>query len=35
MYNIDMKDKIIAATNYDQHYLEIKETLQGNLQHKF
>jgi hypothetical protein len=27
MYKIDLKDKIIAATNSDQYYLKIKETL--------
>jgi hypothetical protein len=36
MYMTDMKDKIIEATNLDQHYIQIKETLQqGNLQQKF
>jgi hypothetical protein len=31
MYMTDMKDQIIAATNSDQQYLKIKETLQqGN-----
>jgi hypothetical protein len=33
MYRKDLKDKIIAATNSDQHYVKIKETLQqGNFQ---
>jgi hypothetical protein len=36
MYRIDLKDKIIAATNSDQQYVKIKEILQqGNFQHKF
>jgi hypothetical protein len=36
MYMTDLKDKIIEATNSDQQYLKIKETLQqGNLQQKF
>jgi hypothetical protein len=35
MYITDTKDKIIVATNSDQQYLKIKETLQqGNLQQK-
>jgi len=33
MYRTGLKDKIIATTNSDQHYMQIKETLQqGNLQ---
>jgi hypothetical protein len=36
MYMIDLKDKSIAVTNSNQHYLQIKETLQqGNSQQKF
>jgi hypothetical protein len=36
MYKINIKYKIIEATNSDQHYLQIKQTLQqGNLQQKF
>jgi hypothetical protein len=36
MYMTNLKDKIIAATNSDQRYLKIKETLQqGNFQQKF
>jgi hypothetical protein len=36
MYRTDLKDKIITATNFDQNYLKIKETLQqGNFQQKF
>jgi hypothetical protein len=36
MYMTDLKDKIIATTNSDQHYVKIKEALQqGNFQHKF
>jgi hypothetical protein len=36
MYQTNLKDKILEATNLDQHYLKIKENLyQGNLQHKF
>jgi hypothetical protein len=36
MYVTNLKDKIIVVTNSDQHYLELKETLQqGNLQQKF
>jgi hypothetical protein len=35
MYKSDLKDKILEATNLDQHYLKIKETLQqGSLQKK-
>jgi hypothetical protein len=31
MYMLDMKDKIIAVVNFDQHYVKIKEALQqGN-----
>jgi hypothetical protein len=33
MYMTYLKDKIIAASNSNQHYLKIKETLhQGNFQ---
>jgi hypothetical protein len=33
MYRTDLKEKIIAATNSNQNYLKIKETLQqGNFQ---
>jgi hypothetical protein len=28
MYMIDLKDRIIEATNSDQQYLQIKQTLQ-------
>jgi hypothetical protein len=36
MYMTDLKDKIIATTNSDKHYLKLKETLQqGNLQWSF
>jgi hypothetical protein len=36
MYMTDLKDRIIATTNSNNHYLKIKETLQqGELQHKF
>jgi hypothetical protein len=36
MYRTYLKDKIIATTNSDQHYVKIKETLQqGNFQQKF
>jgi hypothetical protein len=36
VYMTNLKDKIIAATNSDQQYLKIKETLQqDNLQQKF
>jgi hypothetical protein len=36
MYNIDLKEKKLEATNSDQQFLKIKETLhQDNLQHKF
>jgi hypothetical protein len=36
MFNTYLKDKILEATNSDQQYLKIKETLQqGNLQQKF
>jgi hypothetical protein len=36
MYKTYLKDKIIATTNSDQHYVKIKETLQqGNFQQKF
>jgi hypothetical protein len=35
MYMIDLKDRIIEATNSDQQYLQIKQTLQqGSLQQK-
>jgi hypothetical protein len=35
MYMNDMKYKIVATTNSDQHYLKIKEMLhQGNFQQK-
>jgi hypothetical protein len=36
MYMTDMRDKIIATTNSNQHFLQIKEALQqGNFQQKF
>jgi hypothetical protein len=36
IYKTDLKDKIVATTNLDQHYLKIKEILQqGNFQQKF
>ena len=36
MYMTNLKDKIIATANSDQHYVKIKETLQqGNFQQKF
>jgi hypothetical protein len=36
MYMIDLKDKILEASNSDKHYLQIKENLQqSNLQQNF
>ena len=36
MYRTDLKEKIVATTNLDQHYVRIKEALQqGNFQQKF
>jgi hypothetical protein len=36
MYWTNMKDKIVEASNSDQQYLKIKETLQqGNFHQKF
>jgi hypothetical protein len=33
MFNANLRDKILEATNLDQQYLKTKETLQqGNLQ---
>jgi hypothetical protein len=35
IYMTKLKDIIVEATNSDQHYLKIKETLQCNLQQEF
>ena len=36
MYRSNLKDRILGATNLDQHYLQVKESLQqGKLQKKF
>jgi hypothetical protein len=36
MYTTHLKDKILEATNSNQHHLQIKENLhQSNLQQKF
>jgi hypothetical protein len=36
MYRKNLKEKNVATTNSDQHYLKIKEILQqGNFQEKF